>query len=518
MLLGDILRHNASKYAHELALHSGEADLTWAQLNERTNRLCSALATCGLQAGDRLSFLGANTHRYVEAYFAAAKLGATLAPLDYRATPTELRRTLTTAEPRLIVVDAQFANLISSANNDVPSLQGVVGIGPGHNLGYDYETILAEANPIEPDISVDEESIPVLFFTSGTASQPKAVMLSHRNLVQAALIHVADRGLTQRDCWLTAQPLCFSGPLGMILPALLCGSRTVVMDFDAEGVLKAIERYRVTSTVMVPTMVNMLLSHKEFTDFDLSSLRSFYYAAAPMSVALNERATNAFGVQMSSIYGLTESSAVGTILRAEDLASLSKEQRTRRLASIGRPTLTTDVGVFDGERRLRPGEDHIGEIRLRGSTIMQGYWKNPEATNDALKGGWLSTGDLGRIDADGFIYLVDRQKDVIISGGANVYSSDVEDVVCRHPAVAEVAVIGVPDEKWGEAVKAVVVLREAASVTEAELLKFCRNELAGFRCPRSVDFVTSLPRNTRGKLLKRALREQYWAERETRII
>jgi long-chain acyl-CoA synthetase len=480
--LGDIPRRNARRFPRKPAFggHS------WGEVDARVNRLANAL---DVAPGDRVAILAHNDHRYLETYWALAKRGAIAVPLNFRLLEDERAALLAHAEVCGIVVGQEYA--------DTPA--------PGWRLGFgdEYEAVLQRSSAEPPAEGPGAEDPFAIMYTSGTTGLPKGAVVTHGNLesnvYNQAIADKADPG----DVNLTVTPLYHMGALFMATTYTALGCSNPILErFEPGEVLAAIERERATTCLLVPTMLNALLNAPSFGDHDLSSLRLVFYGGGPMPLPVLRRAIETIGCSFTQGYGLTET-IEATFLTADDHALDGEPARERRLASAGREAVNAEVRVVDDEcNDLAAGE--LGEILIRSPSVIREYWRAPEATAAAIRDGWFHTGDIGRRDEDGYLFVVDRKKDVIISGGENVYPKDVEDVLYAHPAVVEAAVIGIPDEHWGEVVTAVVVTR--APVEAEELLSHCRERLAGYKRPRLVRFVEALPRNPSGKILKRELR------------
>jgi long-chain acyl-CoA synthetase len=523
MHLGDVARRNATYDAARAGIVYGEVRLTWRQVDQRANAVAAGLRAHDLRPGDRVAVLARNSHRYLECYFGIAKAGLVTVPLNYRLVDRELAYILADCEARALLCETEFVPEIDRLRTEATDLRVLVGLGPGHGWPLDYEALVGQGLDEPPAVDVAENDIALLSYTSGTTGRPKGVMLSHRNLLSAGTSLLVEYGLTRDSVWLVNQPLCFVGSLGSTMPSLLRGARVIVTNFDPHGAAETIARERVTHTSMVPTMVRLVSTLPDVARFDFSSIERIFHAAAPMPVALRQQASAVLGDVLTNVYGLTESAPAASVMPlgalSPALASLDPERYQRRLTSVGKPAVNVEMRIARRDGTLVPaGDDEVGEIVLRGANVMQGYWKQPEQTAEALRNGWLHTGDPGRMDEDAFFYIVDRAKDMIITGGINVYSNEVEEVLYQHPDIAEVAVIGVPDEKWGESVKAVVALRPGRTADAEPLIAYCRERLAGFKVPRSIDFLASLPKSDRGKILKHDLRERYWSGRESRVI
>jgi len=517
MLIGDIPERNAKLYPDGLALQDGEARFSFAQMDQRTNRLAHALRALGCDQGDRVAVLHENCFQYIELYFAAAKAGLPLVPLNYRLSQQEIAYILQDSGARTLFYGGMFQPLVDALRGDTPQLARCVCIDRQSGDSPFYEDLLAAASPRKPEVRVDESEIAVLGYTGGTTGLPKGVMSTHRNIISSCYNTALERRLSPGLSFLNVPPLFHAGDTNsMFAFSFMGGANLITRSFDPDLVLRQIQQYRITHLLLVPAMILRMLEHPNFGQYDLGSLQVIYYGTAPMPVEPLRRAMAAFKCGFSQTYGATETFVPITILQPEDHLPNGDEEQIRRLASAGREVIGVQVKVVGSEgNALGPGE--VGEIAVRGSNVMKGYWNKPELTREVLRDGWYYTGDMGQLDAFGYLFIVDRKKDMIISGGENIYPTEIENILFRHPAVADAAVIGVPDENWGEAVKALVVLKQGVTATEPELIEFCMTRLASFKKPRSVSFVSELPRSGAGKLLKRQIREQYWEGRERSI-
>lgn len=517
MVLGEILDRNARRYPDKTALVFEGRSYTYAQLNQRVNRLANGLLSLGAQKGDRVAVLAQNCSEYAEVYCAAARGGLVTAPVNWRFVERELVKVLNFVEPHTLIVEAEFAQTVETIRSQVPCLKSIICFGGPWPGMEDYESLIARSPAQAPSVQVGLDDLACLIHTSGTTGVPKEVMWTHRNWLAGAVDIIMEMEVVHRDIGLNVVPafhIAFAWPM---LVYLYRGCTQVVMRrFDPPAVLDTIERERITSTIWVPTMVISLLEEPDLEKRDLSSLRLIMYGASPMPVLVLERAIRVFGPVFMQVYGLSEQSGALTRLRREEHLLEGTEAERRRLGSCGQEMLSDWVRVVDDQGRdVAPGQ--VGEIIARGPNVMKGYWREPGYTAQALRDGWLYTGDLATVDEDGYVYIVDRKKDIIISGGENISSREVEEAIYTHPAVLECAVIGVPDAKWGEAVAALVVLKPGQTATEEEIIQVCQENLARYKRPRLVFFLESLPRTPMGKVMKDALREQYWKGYERRV-
>jgi len=488
---------------------------TFAELSERVNRLANALANLGVKKGDRVALLQVNCNQCVETYFAVAKIGALYVPLNFRAKADEHDYMINFAEVNALFMGDRYIDLINSIKSRLTTVQHFISIESKRNGMLYYEDLIASSPADEVITEIDDEDTTILMFTAGTTGRPKGVMLSHNSFSVYVLENVtpADPELEERNI-LTVPLYHVAGIQAMM--AAIYGGRTLVMErqFEAKEWMELVEKEKANRAMMVPTMLKQLMDHPEFGKHDLSSLRVITYGAAPMPLEVIKRALDAFpGVSFINAFGQTETASTITTLSPEDhVISGSEEEREKklkRLTSIGKPMADVEMKVIDeAGNELPPGE--IGEIVARGPRVMTGYWKDEEKTERTIdKDGWVHTGDMGYRDEDGYFYLGGRATDMIIRGGENIAPEEVENVLHSYPKIEEAAVIGVPDEEWGEQPRAIVVLKEGETATADEIMEYCRAKLASYKRPRSVVFVDELPRNPMGKVLKRVLREQY---------
>jgi long-chain acyl-CoA synthetase len=495
----------------------GDRRRNWREIGERVARLASGLRSLGAGEGERVAVLMLNSDRYLELYLATGWAGAVIVPLNIRWSAIENEDALRDCRARILVVDKTFAATGASLAKTLPELSLIFADdGPALPEAENCETLI-EHSPSMPDAMRAGADLAGIFYTGGTTGRSKGVMLSHRNLMVNALNTLGEGLFPGSSIYLHAAPM-FHLANGAAMYSLLLsgGSNVIIQGFSPETAMNAIQTERVTDVLLVPTMIQMLVDHPALGSYDLSSLRNIVYGASPISEALLDRAMVALpGVQFTQAYGMTELSPMATLLPWKDHNADGRAKGRHRGA--GRATLDCEVRIVDADDKPVPSGT-VGEIVVRGDNVMMGYWERPEETARAVIDGWMHTGDGGYMDEDGFIYVVDRVKDMIISGGENVYSVEVENAIAQHPAVAQCAVIGIPSAQWGEQVHAVVVTRSGGQVSEEELIAFCRTLIAGYKCPRSVDISgTPLPLSGAGKVLKRELRRPFWESRARQV-
>lgn len=488
----------------------GQRRTSFSLLADRVGRLAGAFRRLGVSTGDRVAVLAHNSDRYVEALLAAWWLGAVACPLNTRWSAPEIAYALNDCGTALLVVDDAFDGMAGELKGQAPGLRAVVHAGehPASAGLPAWEDLIAAADPVE-DARPEAHALAAILYTGGTTGTPKGVMLSHANFWISSVARMAEVPNPEGGVTLLVAPLFHVAGLGRLVSQMVTGSTSVLLPaFRAETVLATLQDEQVTDVVLVPSMLQMLLDHPSFPKQDLRRLDRIIHGASPISPGLLERAMKALphcGFQ--SAYGMTETAA--TACSNGPFRWRDRPQLGARELAAGRVCYGNEVRVVDAEGREVP-RNTVGEITIRGANVMLGYWNKPAETRTALRDGWLHTGDGGFMDQDGYVHIVDRVKDMIISGGENVYSGEVEAALSRHPAVAACAVIGIPSEAWGEAVHAVMVLRPGGSATGEELRAHCRSHLAGYKCPKSFEFRDSLPLSPAGKVLKTVLRQPFW--------
>jgi long-chain acyl-CoA synthetase len=505
--LADLPRQGAARHGPRTAVVFEDTRLTYDELNRRVNQAAHALARLGLQSSERLTILSDNSARYLETYLAAAKLGLSVTPLNTRLSGPELDYIVNDSEAVAIVAGDGYEARASTLLSSVPALR--LGVSLDNDLeGFtSYEEALTQAPDHEHGRGrgPSEDELAVLMYTGGTTGAPKGVMLSHRNVMTAAIADALTLGFTKDDSTCFVLPI-FHVSWWPILSLLLVGGKVVInRRQDLGETLRLIQDEQCTHMNSVPAIYGWLMDKAPVDSYDLSSLRSLTYAGSPIAVEVLKRAITTFGPIFAQGYGATETAGGPiTFFEAEDHHLHGED--SSRLASAGKAAICSEIKVVDvDDKTVEPAV--IGEVCVRGKHIMLGYWKNPALTARALRGDWYHTGDLGYLDECGYLFLTDRKSDMIISGGENVYTNEVENAVYAHPAVVECSVVAAPDERWGEMVHAVVVARAGVQVGPEEIIEHCRQTLAGYKCPKRVTFVDSLPKTAIGKISRKDVKE-----------
>ncbi len=510
MNLGHIIKDSAQKWPDGLALADESRRYTYRELDRRTDQLADSLKAIGLSVGAHIAIQSWNCVEMVELETALYKGGCVKVPINARLGFDETVHVLNDARAEALVADAEHAALLTGRRHRIPNVKTLIVID-GSDGDIAYEALVQRGRARPSGIEVAPDDLAVLHYTSGSSGVLKAAMQTFGNREHNIRKYDASpwRHCRAGDILAHVGPLSHATGLFALQVFAKGGCNRVFAHFEAGELLEAIEREKINRLFLVPTMINRMVAEAEKRRYDLSSLNSVFYGAAPISPSLLEKALNLFGPVMAQGYGGGEMTALLTMLTEKDHED-ALNGNTKLLSSCGRSYYDLDdIQLLDDQNRpVKPGD--VGEIVVKGPTVMLGYWNAPELTAQVMRDGYYLTGDLARKDDDGYLYIVDRKKEMIVSGGFNVYPLEVEKVLYAHPAVFEVAVVGVPHPEWGEAVKAVVVLKEGASASAEEILSHCKETLTGFKQPKSVDLVSGLPKNDAGKVVRRLVRDRYW--------
>ncbi len=516
------LRYAAQQYPRRTAVVCNDERFTYAQMSERVSRLAGALRAAGIQPGARVAFLSSNCHRLLEAYYGVLEAGAVLLPLNIRLTPADLGYILNDSGASALFIEKQFLPVAEAFRKDIPSVKFCCQLDGTPEAPWlapkNYDALLSTTTPWQADISaIDEKSVAELFYTSGTSANPKGVMLTHRNIYLHALHVCLGLQIERAAVELHTIPLFHANGWGVAHFLTLLGGRHVMIQrFDPKEIFRLIEKEGVHSLSLVPIMATALVNCPELPNYNLTTLRRITIGGAASSPTLIREVEEKLACECFSGYGLTETSPTLSISPMKTGMNWQGEQRFTGQAMTGYAIPGVDLRVVDPNDNDVPHDGQsIGEIIVRGDGVMEGYWGQPEASAEALRGGWFHTGDMATLNEDGYALIVDRKKDIIVSGGENISSLELEKAILAHPAVLEAGVIPVPDAKWGEVPKALVVLKPNVAATEAELIEFCRSRLAHYKCPHSFEFVDNLPKTGTGKILKKDIRKKYWQGQDT---
>ncbi len=489
---------------------------TYEQLYKRSNQLAQALVGLGVRKGESIGILEVNCNQYIESYFATARLGALFVPLNFRSKSEELTYMINHAEIKTLLVGGRYIELIKEIRSNCKGLRDCISIGSSNGDFINYESLIESASTDEISAEIGDDDITIIMYTSGTTGRPKAVPIRHSAFVSYVLENVEPPSPEIEERNLLSVPFYHIAGMQSMLSSIY-GGRTIVLmrQFEVDEWFKTVESEHVNRSMLVPTMLKRIIDHPDFEKYNLSSLKVITYGAAPMPFEVISKAIKMLPwVRFINAFGQTETASTITALGPEDHiiegTEEEKEKKLRRLSSsIGKPLPDVEIKIVDESGRALP-PNKVGEIWARGPRVMSGYWKDEQKTAEAITpDGWLKTGDMGWMDEEGYIYLSGRADDMIIRGGENISPEEVEDIIESHPKVEEAAVIGVPDPEWGQEPRAIVVVKKGEQVTAEEIIEYCRSRLAGFKRPRSVVFVSSLPRNPMGKVLRKKLREEF---------
>ena len=517
MSLNELLPKAVRLYPEKEAVVCGDLRMDYQRFAARVWQLSHALTELGIKKKDRIAIIHENTHEFLEAYLASAHLGTILVPLNHRLATKELAMILEDSDSRILISQSVFSEKVQGLPDKLPGIEQIIWTRPENDHvpsgGVEYESMIKEQSEEPPPaIDIHDDDVAHLYYTSGTTGRPKGVMLTHKNVKSHALGTIAEYQLTDRDHWFHVAPLFHLADAWATFAITWAGGKHVLIPaFEPLEVLQLIEKEKITLSNLIPTMLNMMVNHESIGDFDYSSLRVILSGGAPIAPETDPKIKEAFkGDYIQTDGGTGKSRYLSLASLNEHLKDLPWEEQLEFKAKTGREFINVSLRVVDDAGKdVAQDDQQVGEIIVKGDTVTPGYWNLPEETRKAIRDGWLYTGDLAVIDEERYVNIVDRKKDMILTGGENVYSTEVENVLYAHPAVLEAAVIGIPDPHWGEAVKACIVLKPGQQVTETDIISFCKEELAGYKAPKSVDFIDSLPKTGSGKIYKKGLRDPY---------
>jgi len=523
----DFLKRALVTHSNKEAIVCGDTRLTYGQFGQRVNRWANAMSSLGAKKEDRIAVLSQNCHRVLEAFFGAPLLGAVLMPLNFRLVPDDFEYILNHGGASIVIVEEGLTHLLDEIRPRLESIRHFIIATDqpqqSNSEWLDYETLLSKASSDSPpEVDIDENDTSALLYTSGTTGRPKGVMLTHRNLYINAVNSICEFGIHERDVYLhtLAQFHCNGWGVGYAVTGM-GGTHVIIKKFEPAAFFDLVSREKVTFACMPPTMINMALNHSidETTLERMPGQMRVGTAGSAPPLATIQGAQEKFGWQVIQIYGLTETAPFLTVSKIKPhMDRWPADDKSRVLAKTGYPMIGVDIRVVDDEGRdVPPDSGDVGEVITRANVVMKGYWRQPDATDAVIVDGWFHTGDMAMIDSEGYIEVCDRKKDLIISGGENISSIEVEGLLYKHPAVLEAAVVAAPDERWGEVPYAIVVLKPGATATDSELIEFCREHLAHYKCPKRLDFIDALPRTATGKIQKNILRERFWGGQKKRV-
>jgi acyl-CoA synthetase (AMP-forming)/AMP-acid ligase II len=504
MDVGRILTLTTNKFPERTAILFQNKRFTYQEFNGRVNQFAHVLLQLGLRKGEKVAVLLFNSNQFVEIYFATAKVGGIFTPINFRFAPEEVRYILDHSDARFFLFGEEFSDLVHAIRSNLTQIKNFISVGDRVTDAHDYERLLEKSEHTEPAVRLTEKDVCQLMYTSGTTGRPKGALITHGNVLWNLVNAVLGREEKEREISLVIGPLYHTAALNnhFTVRVAMAGTSILLKRFEPKRVMEIIEKERVTVISGAPAVYHLLLALPDLERYDTSSITKCTSGAAILPDESREKLLklfpNAKGIY--DVYGCTEASPNITILKAKD--------SFRKRECVGPPLPFLEVRIVDDQDRDVPAGE-VGELICRGPNVMKGYYKDRKVTREVLRGGWLHTGDLARLDEEGFVYIVDRKKDMIVSGGENIYPREIEEVLYHHPKIQEAAVIGVPDPLWGESVNAIVVLKKGETMKEEEVIECCKNHLASYKKPKSVEFVEDLPRNPSGKVLKTALREKY---------
>jgi acyl-CoA synthetase (AMP-forming)/AMP-acid ligase II len=517
MNLGHLVAKAVKKYGNKAAIVFNGKSYSYHEVYERVNRLANGLLNLGVKKGDRVLFLGYNSSQYIEGDFAMAKCGIIRVPLRSRLSTSELLHIMNDSQANTLILEESFIEQVNTVRKEIKYVKNYIALSGSHEGMLNYEELISNSSSDEPHIDVCDDDVYALIYTTGTTGRPKGAMQTHRNLLwvtRSILLDVCR--VEEGDILLSFLPLSHA-PIIFILPFFINGAKHIILPrFRADDVLETIARERVSTVFMVPTVIYMLLENPELKKYDLSSLKTILYGGSPMVTNRLIEAMDHLGSVFVQAYGLAEGFMPITMLTKDAHAKAVASGNLKILSSAGGESTFQELKIVD-ESGKNVGLNEPGEIIIRGDNVMKGYWNNPEATHEAIKNAWFHTGDIGTMDEEGYVYIIDRKHEMIITGGMNVYPREVEELLFKHPAVLEAVAIGVPHDKWGESIKAIIVLKEGIDADEEEIISFCKGKIADYKVPKSVGFVKSLPKGGSEKILRKEVKEKYWKGLERKV-
>lgn len=508
-ILTNILAENCRKFPDKTCIKFENEELSYSEIEHKTNQLANGFLSLNLKKGDRIAILSRNNLSFIEIYWAAAKIGLVVVPINFRLISKDVLYLVNDSEAIVFLTQQEFTPIIEPIIKDIPSVKHYIGIDFDSKQWKNYADLFKNQSYQFPEIDIKEDDLISIMYTSGVTKIPKGAAISQKNLLTSAQIHADTLSIQSNDISLIVNPLFHVAATWPMFSHFYAGGSIVLLsNYSPEKIIETLERDSITTFNTVPTIINELLQIPGIEKRNFTHLKWIGYGGATMPVELLMKGLQIFGNKFIGFYGLTESSGAVTCLFPDNHLIRDHMGNFSKIRSSGKVMKGLEVQVSDKlGNKLPPGK--LGEFILKGEPIINSYWKSPEITSKTIQNGWFRTGDLGTVDDDGFFYFIDREKEIIISGGENISSREVEDVLYKHPAVLEAVVIGIPDKKWGEAVKAVIVRKPGCEVSEDEIINVCRQNLASFKRPKSVDFIDAFPKTASGKILKRIIKEKY---------
>ena len=517
--IGDLIKYSAKYYPERIATIYKDVRLTYKELNDRVNRVSNGLLRQGVHKGDHVGIICHTSHYFQEIFYGIAKIGAVATTINWRLAPRESEYIIDDADVSVLFVSDKYWITVAAVKSKLTKVKKFIIIGDPVEGTTNYDEFIRNSSTEEIDIDIARDDAVWQLYTSGTTGRPKGVLLTHRSILADTEHNIIGNKLNVDNAtWLSPLPMFHVASKNIFMAAYVHAAIVLMDNFDVKSVCETIEKEKCTHLLTIaPTMWQSIMDYPDIDKYDLSSLKFGSYSTAPMPMVTIKRLKEKFPcITFFATYGLTEAGSSLTILPTDQNVTEGPDYLRKRMGSLGRPMYGVDVRIVDEDGQdCPPGV--VGEIIGRGDNIMKGYWKLPEETSNTIKDGWLYTSDMGYWDEYGYIYMTDRKKDLIISGGENIVPKEVEDVIREMKSVIDVAVIGVPDDKWGEAVKAVVIRENDAELTEQDVINYCVKHIAGYKKPKSVDFVTEFPRSAVGKILKKDIRAKYWAGKERKV-